>query len=133
MTAFELGVVAGKTVTKTVKYGIVLGLVAVAVVACSGKEETKVEAPVATVELTPEEKKQKAFESERTVRGYILTKAIKESAFDSDALKIERPKYYSNGVCVRANGKNRFGAYVGWQEYCYLVNDKGVWTYSGPN
>jgi len=135
MTAFELGVVAGKTVTKTVKYGIVLVLVTVAVIACSGKEETKakVTTPVAAIELTPEEKQQKEFESARTARGYLLTKLIKASAFDPDALKINRPVYYKDGVCVSANGKNRFGAYVGFQEYCYLVDAKGEWKYSGPN
>ena len=146
MTAFELGVVAGKTVTKTVKYGLVLGLIAVAVVACSGKEEApkvsaKEQAAVAEKArvdaLTPEQReaelKAKAFDSQRTMYGYVLTKSIKASAFDPDALKINRPVYYKDGVCVSANGKNRFGAYVGFQEYCYLVDAKGEWKYSGPN
>jgi ABC-type xylose transport system permease subunit len=86
--------------------------------------------------LTPEQRdaelKQKAFESERTLRGYILTKSVKESAFDPDALKIKSPEYYKDGVCVSANGKNRFGAYVGWTQYCYIYKN-GVWSYSGPN
>jgi hypothetical protein len=86
--------------------------------------------------LTPEQRdaelKQKAFESERTLRGYILTQSVKESAFDPDALKIKRPEYYKDGVCVSANGKNRFGAYVGWTQYCYTYKN-GVWSYSGPN
>ena len=90
------------------------------------KEQARLDA------MTPAERdreaKQKAFEAERTVRGYLLTQQIKAAAFDPDALKIKSPEYFKNGVCVSANGKNRFGAYVGWKEYCYLVNDKGVWT-----
>ena len=94
--------------------------------------------PVATVqptpvELTPEEKKQKEFKDARALRGAVLYSMVKKSAFDEDALKINAPKNYSNGVCVEANGKNRFGAYVGWQEYCYIVDAKGEWKYSGPN
>ena len=83
-------------------------------------------------ELTAEEKKQKAFEDTRSTYGYVLTALIKKSAFDPDALKINRPEYFKNGVCVSANGKNRFGAYVGFQDYCYLVDDTGNWKYSGP-
>jgi hypothetical protein len=82
--------------------------------------------------MTPEERdresKQKAFETSRTVHAYLLTQQIKAAAFDPDALKIQSPEYFKNGVCVKANGKNRFGAYVGWKEYCYLVNEKGEWT-----
>lgn len=86
--------------------------------------------------MTPEERdaesKRKAFESTRSLYGHILVKTLKETAFDSDALKIDGPTNYKNGVCVKANGKNRFGAYVGWQEHCYLLEgDK--WVYSGPN
>jgi hypothetical protein len=33
-------------------------------------------------------------------------------------------KYYSNGVCVRANGKNAFGGYTGFKEYCLLKDAK---------
>jgi hypothetical protein len=83
-------------------------------------------------ELTAEEKKKKEFEDTRSTYGYVLTALIKKSAFDPDALKINRPEYFKNGVCVSANGKNRFGAYVGFQEYCYLVDDTGNWKYSGP-
>lgn len=86
--------------------------------------------------LTPEQRnaelKQKAFESERSLRGYILTKSVKDSAYDPDALKIKSPTYHTDGVCVSANGKNRFGAYVGWTDYCYIYKN-GVWSYSGPN
>jgi hypothetical protein len=132
MNTFELGQAVGKTI----KYGAIVVAAAVIVAACTGKEETKPKAaaaPVAQVELTPEQKKQKDFEAARSTYGYLLTQLIKKSAFDEDALKIKSPEYFKNGVCVKANGKNRFGAYVGWQEYCYLVNDKGTWTYSGPN
>ncbi len=83
-------------------------------------------------ELTEEQKKQKDFDAERTARGYVLEAAIRKSAFDPDALKIKGPQYYKNGVCVQANGKNRFGGYVGWQEYCYII-ENGVWKYSGPS
>ncbi len=100
------------------------------VVAKAAAEKARLDA------LTPEQRdaelKQKAFESERTLRGYILTKSVKESAFDPDALKIKSPTYYTDGVCVSANGKNRFGAYVGWTNYCYIYKN-GVWSYSGPN
>jgi len=86
--------------------------------------------------LSPAERKkeddQKAFETERTARGLILYSLVKKSAFDPDALKIKSPEYYKNGVCVSANGKNRFGAYVGWQDYCYTYSN-GKWSYSGPN
>jgi hypothetical protein len=86
--------------------------------------------------LTPEQRdaelKQKAFESERSLRGYILTKSVKDSAYDPGALKIKSPTYHTDGVCVSANGKNRFGAYVGWTDYCYIYKN-GVWSYSGPN
>jgi hypothetical protein len=75
-----------------------------------------------------EDKKKKDFESERYVRGMMLVSAIKKSAFDPDAIKMSSPKYFSNGVCVEANGKNRFGAYVGAKDYCWLVDKKGVWT-----
>ena len=101
----------------------------------TSKEDKKSEAtkPVETqVEITPEQKAQKEFESARRTYGYLLTQLIKKSSFDEDALKLKRPEYYKNGVCVQANGKNRFGAYVGWQEYCYLYKD-GKWDYSGPN
>jgi hypothetical protein len=91
----------------------------------------KQSATPAKPELTEEQKKQKDFNAERTVRAWVLEAAIKKSAFDPDALKINRPVYYTNGVCVSANGKNRFGAYVGFQDYCYLI-DNGVWKYSGP-
>ena len=134
-TAEKLGTMVG--------YGALIGAVVFGFTACSGKkEEAKATvtpaavvapAPVAQVEPTPEQKKQKAFEASRTTYGYLLTQLIKKSAFDEDALKIKSPEYFKNGVCVKANGKNRFGAYVGWQEHCYLVNDKDVWTYSGPN
>ena len=78
------------------------------------------------------EVKQKTFLAMRTLYGSILTTEIKKSAFDPGALQMKSPEYYKNGVCVQANGKNRFGAYVGFQEHCYLYeNDK--WTYSGPN
>jgi hypothetical protein len=53
MTAFELGVAAGNAVNKTVKYGIVVGLVAVAVVACSGKEDTKASTPAVNASTAP--------------------------------------------------------------------------------
>jgi hypothetical protein len=132
-----------EAVGQLIGFGLIAGAIVFGVSACSGKkEEAKATvtpaavvapAPVAQVELTPEQKKQKDFEASRTTYGYLLTQLIKKSAFDEDALKIKSPKYFKNGVCVNANGKNRFGAYVGWQEHCYLVNDKGVWTYSGPN
>ena len=86
------------------------------------KEKARIDA------MTPEERKQEEFNKERTVRGFLLTEQIKASAFDPGALQLKSPKYFKNGVCVEANGKNRFGAYVGWKEYCYLVDDKGVWT-----
>ena len=86
--------------------------------------------------MTPEERdkelKQKAFESTRSLYAYMLPQMIKKASFDPDAVKIERPKYYSNGVCVSANGKNRFGAYVGYQDYCYIYKNE-QWSYSGPN
>ena len=133
MTAFE----AGQTVGKTIKYGAAVAIAVGIIAACSGKKEepkTKVVAPVvAAVELTPEQKKEKEFDAARTARGYVLTQLIKASAFDPDALKINRPEYYSDGVCVSANGKNRFGAYVGFQKYCYIVDAKGEWKYNGPN
>ncbi len=134
MNTFELGQAVGKTI----KYGAIIAAAAVIVSACTGKKEepkpkAAVAAPVAQVELTPEQKKQKDFEAARSTYGYLLTQLIKKSAYDPDALKIKSPDYYKNGVCVQANGKNRFGGYVGWQEYCYLVNAKGVWTYQGPN
>lgn len=97
-------------------------------VEAAAKEKARLDA------MSPEERerevKQKAFESQRTLYGAILTKQIKESAFDPDALKIKSPEYYKDGVCVSANGKNRFGAYVGWKEYCYIVDAKGNWTLS---
>jgi hypothetical protein len=129
----------GQTVGKTIKYGAAVAIAVGIIAACSGKKEeskpvAKVQKPVAAVvELTPEEKKQKEFDAARTARGYVLTQMIRASAFDPDALKINRPEYYSNGVCVSANGKNRFGAYVGFQKYCYIVDAKGEWKYSGPN
>ena len=92
----------------------------------------KQSATPAKPELTEEEKKQKEFDNTRSTYGYLLTELIKKSAFDPDALKINRPQYFKNGVCVSANGKNRFGAYVGFQEYCYLVDANGTWKYSGP-
>ena len=82
--------------------------------------------------MTPAERAQQKFENERAVFGHLLRKQIKESAFDPDALKLDGPKNYKDGVCVKANGKNRFGAYVGWQEHCYIYKD-GKWSYSGPN
>jgi hypothetical protein len=82
--------------------------------------------------VSPEDQARKSFEAERTARGWYLTTLIRKSAFDEDALKTKSPKYYKNGVCVEANGKNRFGAYVGWQEYCYLY-ENNTWVYSGPN
>jgi hypothetical protein len=87
--------------------------------------------PAPAPTLTPEQSKQKAFESSRSLYGYLLTQQIKKSAFDEDSLKIKTPKYYNNGVCVEANGKNRFGAYVGWKEYCYLV-ENGTWKLVEP-
>ena len=89
------------------------------------KQKREAEAEAA---LTPAQRKQREFESKRVVMGYLLSHGIKNSAFDPDALKIKEPVYYSNGVCVSANGKNRFGAYVGWKEYCYLVDKKGKWV-----
>ena len=108
-------------------------LAALAVSACTGKSDKEVKAEKAAKEaaMTPAERAQKAFEDERAYRGFVLTTAIKTSAFDEDALKIKSPVYYKNGVCVSANGKNRFGAYVGWQEHCYLIKN-GKWSYSGP-
>jgi hypothetical protein len=49
MTAFELG----QAVNKTLKYGIVAGLVAAAAVACSGKEDAKTSTPTAVVSTAP--------------------------------------------------------------------------------
>lgn len=83
-------------------------------------------------QVAVEDKKQKDFASTRAAYGYLLTAAIKKSAFDPDALKIESPQYYKNGVCVSANGKNRFGAYTGFKEYCYLVDNKGQWKLHEP-
>jgi hypothetical protein len=85
------------------------------------KEKARIDA------MTPEERKKAAFDAERTLRGYLLTQQIKEASFDPGALQLKSPEYFKNGVCVKANGKNRFGAYVGWKEYCYLVDDNGVW------
>jgi hypothetical protein len=86
--------------------------------------------------LTPAERKkeddQKSFETERTARGLVLYSLVKKSAFDPDALKLKGPNYYKDGVCVSANGKNRFGAYVGWQDYCYTYKNS-KWDYNGPN
>lgn len=129
------------------KFLAVVAVVGLVVAGCSESESDKqkkaqaaekaVAAEKARLDaMTPAEKeaelKQKAFVAMRTLYGNMLTNQIKASAFDPDALKIKSPEYYKNGVCVQANGKNRFGAYVGFQEYCYLYeNDK--WTYSGPN
>lgn len=74
-----------------------------------------------------DEEKKKKFDEERTYRAYLLKELVKKSAFDADALKFGETKYYKNGVCIYANGKNRFGAYVGFKEYCYLINAKGEW------
>jgi hypothetical protein len=83
--------------------------------------------------MTPEERKQYEFENTRAKFGFILMKQLSDSAFDPDALKLDGPTYYSNGVCVNANGKNRFGGYVGWQKHCYIYNKKtDKWKYQGP-
>jgi hypothetical protein len=131
-----------EAIGQVIGVGLIVGAIAFGVSACSGKKEepkaavtpSAVVAPVvAAVELTPEQKKAKEFDSARTTYGYLLTQMIKKSAYDEDALKLKRPEYFKNGVCVQANGKNRFGAYVGWQEHCYLVDAKGQWKYNGPN
>jgi hypothetical protein len=97
------------------------------------KQQEKAAAEQARLDaLTPEERKQEEFVKARTFYGSMLAGMIKSTAFDPDALKLKSPEYYKNGVCIQANGKNRFGAYVGWQEHCYLLEgDK--WKYSGPN
>ena len=79
-----------------------------------------------------EKEKQKKFSEERVNREYLLKGMIRKSAFDPDAMKFGETKYFSNGVCVYANGKNRFGAYVGFKEYCYLINKKGEWYIQEP-
>ena len=84
------------------------------------------------VQLTPEEQKAQKFQNDLIVRGQLLEEAIRKTALDEDSLKFRDPVYYKNGVCIQANGKNRFGGYVGWQEHCALVNNKGIWEYSGP-
>jgi hypothetical protein len=112
----------------------VVGVAIVAVVVSTTGKKVPNPAPkqeVSTPALTPEQQKKKAFESSRALYGYLLTQQIKKSAFDEDALKIKSPQYYSNGVCVEANGKNRFGAYVGWKEYCYLV-ENNTWKLVEP-
>lgn len=98
------------------------------------KKAMKEAAEAARIEaMSPEEKKQHEFENTRTKYGFILTAQLTKAAFDPDALKLDGPNYYSNGVCVSANGKNRFGAYVGWQEHCYIYNKKAdKWQYRGP-
>ena len=97
------------------------------------KQQEKAAAEQARLDaLTPEERKQEEFVKARTFYGSMLAGLIKSTAFDPDALKLKSPEYYKDGVCVQANGKNRFGAYVGWQEHCYVLKgDK--WTYQGPN
>jgi hypothetical protein len=49
MTAFELG----QAVNKTLKYSLVVGLVAAAAVACSGKEDAKTSTPAAVASTAP--------------------------------------------------------------------------------
>lgn len=86
----------------------------------------------ATAQMSPEEQKAQKFQNDLIIRGRILEEAIRKTALDEDSLKFRDPLYYKNGVCIQVNGKNRFGAYVGWQEHCTLVNNKGIWEYSGP-
>ena len=132
--------------TKAVVFAVVAAMISIVFLANNSEDPVaKREAEKAAIvakekarldAMTPAEReaeiKQKDFEAARTVYGILLVKTIKESAYDPDALKIDGPKYYKNGVCVKANGKNRFGGYVGWQEHCFL-NDTGKWVYSGPN
>ena len=80
-----------------------------------------------------EKEKQRKFSEERTTREYLLKSMVRKSAFDPDAMKFGETKYFSNGVCIYANGKNRFGAYVGFKEYCYLINKKGEWYIQEPS
>jgi len=86
--------------------------------------------PIAKI-LSPaeiaEKEKQDKFIADRHQHLLMLMVAIENSAFDPDALKMGDPKYYNNGVCIPANGKNRFGAYVGFKDYCYLIDKKGKW------
>ena len=111
---------------------LVIGLIIFNIMQKNRHEEYQQAEAARVAALTPEQRakeaKQKEFEDTRRYYGQLLTKQLKATAFDSDALKINSPVELENGVCVSANGKNRFGAYVGWKDYCYLVNNKGVWT-----
>jgi hypothetical protein len=102
----------------------------------SAKAEAENAEKIRRAALTPSQRaaedRKRMIEKDRVVYGQLLTRSIKENAFDPKALQLRSPRYYNNGVCVEANGKNRFGAYVGWQKHCYLIDNKGKWKYSGP-
>jgi hypothetical protein len=63
---------------------------------------------------------------------WALKQAIKQTAKDPDSLQFRNERLFSNGSCIEANGKNSFGGYVGYKEYCYLtIKGKNVFTVDG--
>ena len=74
----------------------------------------------------------KKFKENQYIYGRKLKKLITESANDPDSLVFKEPTYNRTGVCIKVNGKNLFGAYVGFKEYCYTATASGEWEIQQP-
>lgn len=90
-------------------------------------EVKKKEAERVRLEEQKKKDEKEKFEKTRYTYELLLKSSIRTSAYDPDSLIFGNTDYYSNGVCIHVNGKNRFGGYVGFKEYCAMMDKNGKW------
>jgi hypothetical protein len=56
----------------------------------------------------------------------MLMTMIETTARDPSSIKFGKETRFKNAVCIQANGKNGFGGYTGFKEYCSVTQENGT-------
>lgn len=56
----------------------------------------------------------------------MLMTLIETTARDRSSIQFGKETRFKNAVCIQANGKNGFGGYTGFKEYCSVTQENGT-------
>ncbi len=56
----------------------------------------------------------------------MLMTMIETTARDPSSIQFGKETRFKNAVCIQANGKNGFGGYTGFKEYCSVTQENGT-------
>jgi len=120
-------------VIKSKSIAIILGVMFLVTVNKFKEENNPTPPPTPKVEKTPEQIAEEEKETKLRGQIYLLKEVLKKSAKDPDSMKFRNEGVTPDGkACVEANGKNGFGGYAGFSQYCvFTKNGKTVISKDG--